>query len=82
MIKNENARIEKASNEKSTQYHEPTSCNKCGGERCNDIKQTDHIDCRMSECETTCRKCGHKDYWAYGWFESGQYIESKCKTYE
>ena len=60
-------------------YHCHGSCNKCGGNNNYDV--TDSIDGRMLECKTECRECGFTDYWAHGFFESGQEMESRCKTY-
>ena len=60
-------------------YHCHDSCNACGEN--NDVTVTDTMDGRMMECRTVCRDCGHTDYWAHGWFESGQEMESKCATY-
>ena len=60
-------------------YHCYDSCNKCG--EVNDYNVTDSLDGRMMECKTKCKACGFEDYWAHGWFESSQEIESKCKTY-
>lgn len=62
-----------------TEYHCYDSCNACVG--VNAYEVTDSIDYRIMECETECKECGHKDYWAHGWFESGQEMESKCRTY-
>jgi hypothetical protein len=65
---------------KPINYHCNDSCNKCGN--CNNtIKVTDTLDGRLMECKTTCKSCGFQDYWAHGFFESSQEIESKCKTY-
>jgi uncharacterized protein with PIN domain len=55
------------------------SCNACGCE--NSVTVVDRIDYRPTETITVCKKCGHKDYWAYGHFESSQYIVSKCRKY-
>ena len=63
-----------------TIFHNKNSCNKCAGK--NNIKTIDTDTGYISECETICTKCGHMDYWAYGFFQSGSEIESKCKTYE
>jgi len=60
-------------------YHCYDSCNKCTG--VNEYNVTDSLDGRMLECKTKCKDCGHEDYWAYGFFESSEYFESKCKTY-
>lgn len=61
------------------EYHDPGSCNKCGNE--NEITVTDSLEGRMLECNTKCKACGFEDYWAHGFFESSQEIESKCKKY-
>lgn len=49
-------------------YHNMSSCIICGG--INNIKQVDSIEGYISECETVCTKCNHKDYWAYGFYMS------------
>ena len=59
-----------------TLYDDPVSCNKCG-ER-NTISVVDTTDGVISECGTKCTVCGFEDYWAYGFFESG---EGLCKKY-
>ena len=62
-----------------TEYHEPSSCNKCKGLN----KFTNEVweESVMYETRTECTKCGHKDYWAYGFFESGSDMKSNCDTY-
>lgn len=60
-------------------YHNPNSCNKCSKE--NQVTVTDSLEYHMLECKTKCKSCGFEDYWAHGFYESGQEIESKCKTY-
>ena len=60
-------------------YHCHDSCNKCSG--VNDCEVTGSINGRMSECKTKCKDCGFEDYWAHGYFESGQEMQSKCNTY-
>lgn len=60
-------------------YHCIDSCNKCGG-----VNQTINpsLDERgVYESKTKCNDCGFIDYWAYGFYESSQEIESKCCTY-
>lgn len=46
------------------------TCPKCGGT--NEIKVKDRMEAWGSmlvpEYETTCRKCGHENYWAYGYY--------------
>ena len=43
-------------------------------------REIDTMNRVTCEAETECQDCGHKDYWVYGWFESGREIESKAKT--
>lgn len=62
-----------------TEYHHKESCNKCCGT--NNIVVTDFTDSFVSECETICSECGHKDYWAHGFFESGTEMKSNCRKY-
>lgn len=59
-----------------TDYHVTKSCNACGGD--NDVDWSDYVDSHPYEAKTKCNQCGHNDYWAYGWFESGI---GKCETY-
>jgi hypothetical protein len=61
-------------------YHCPDSCNICGG--VNEVTVRDSIDYRPIEMSTVCKNCGHEDYWAYGFFESGQHMVSKCRKYK
>lgn len=63
-----------------TRYHDPTSCNKCGGE--NDVSKHIRDEHGLSEAQTECLTCGHKDYWAYGYFEGNDEFPSKCDTYQ
>lgn len=63
----------------TTEYHCMGSCNKCAGE--NKIDTVDTINCHICEAKTECKDCGHKDYWAYGFFESGQDMVSNCAKY-
>lgn len=64
---------------KPTEYHCYDSCNKCCG--VNEFEVTDFVDGHIMECKTKCKDCGFEDYWAHGFFESGQEIESKCQKY-
>lgn len=64
---------------RAVEYHCYDSCNKCGGLNSYDI--TDTVDGHISECETSCVNCGFEDYWAHGFFESGESMESNCKKY-
>ena len=59
------------------EYDDYVTCNKCGAP--NEFTVIDTIDRTICEVETVCKKCKHKDYWAYGKFDSSQFIESKCK---
>lgn len=63
----------------TTKYHVPESCNNCRGE--NKVTQTSGDGGLMCGAETECKKCGHLDYWAYGFFESSSEMESNCKKY-
>lgn len=51
-------------------YDCPSSCNKCGGDN---IVHGDPFNTESSgECSTECKKCGFKDYWAHGFYESNE----------
>lgn len=60
-------------------YHDKYSCNICQGE--NEILDFYLDGGYISECETKCTRCGHKDYWVTGFFESSHYIKGNCKKY-
>ncbi len=60
-------------------YHCYDSCNACGEVNEVEAKALDGV--HIEEAKTKCKSCGHDDYWAYGFFESSQEMESKCKTY-
>jgi len=60
-------------------YHEPSTCNRCGG--ATTIRIKDHIEGTMCEAETTCRSCGFEDYWSYGFFQSSQEGYDLCCKY-
>lgn len=62
-----------------TDYHCPESCNKCRG--FNKYLKVDTGGGYLIEAETECTICGFKDYWAYGFFESGSEMVSNCETY-
>lgn len=62
-----------------TKYHCTRSCNKCCG--VNEVTNSSYDGSVVCEAETKCTTCGHKDYWAYGFFESSIDMESNCKTY-
>lgn len=57
-----------------------TSCNKCAGD--NQVTEvTQSEGGYILEAKTKCNDCGFKDYWAYGFFDSGQDMVSRCKRY-
>lgn len=60
-------------------YHCMDSCNACGD--VNEIIETWMIESYVVEAKTKCKKCGHDDCWAHGFFEGSQEMESKCQTY-
>lgn len=57
-----------------TQYHDPESCNKCGLMSNRFLRGNFHD----GEIDTKCVSCGHRDYWFWGFFQSG---EGKCATF-
>jgi len=63
-------------------YDDPYVCIQCGEEGGrNTIIEKDSIANTMCECETTCKKCGFKGYWAYGFHErQGVETESSFKN--
>lgn len=61
------------------QYHCYDSCNACG--ELNTLVNPSYDTAGLYETATKCLTCGHEDYWAYGFFESGSEMESKCETY-
>ena len=52
----------------SIDYDDKHYCQVCGNR--NYIKVIDMIGSDVSECETTCIKCGHNDFWAFGFFQT------------
>lgn len=64
----------------ATKYQVIDSCNACG-DGINEIHIISTIGGCVCEAKTVCNECGHVDYWAYGFFESGTEIISKAKTY-
>jgi len=62
-------------------YHKLESCNKCKGENDIEVIANDNGDGLVCEAKTKCQTCGFIDYWAYGYFESGNEIISNCETY-
>ena len=67
------------SRKQPVKYHNPDSCNKCKGTNC--FINPSYDSGLMSETKTKCEACGFSDYWAFGFFESGSEMESKCDTY-
>lgn len=65
--------------EGKTEYHEPTSCNKCG-ER-NEVDWFSIIEGFLCEAKTKYRECGFEDSWSYGFFESSTEMLSNCRKY-
>lgn len=64
----------------NAKYHVPETCNKCGN-RSNEFIAPSYEGCHFHETNTVCQYCGFEDYWAYGYFESGTEMVSKCKEY-
>lgn len=62
-----------------TTYDDMNSCNACGGDNCNDVTVRDTVEGIICEVDTRCKLCGNEDYWAYGTFESNQWLEGKAK---
>jgi len=55
------------------EYDSPGSCNACGGpNECKTEYTMDGPGTMPAEISTKCNACGFEDYWAYGYFESGQ----------
>lgn len=52
----------------SIKYDDKELCIKCSSP--NHVSVIDHDEGFISECETMCSICNHKDYWAYGFFQS------------
>jgi len=48
-------------------------CPVCDGN--NNIEIKDFMENIVMEVETKCTKCGHKDYWAFGLYESAEYYK-------
>lgn len=62
-----------------TTYHDPCTCNNCGD--ANDFRNPQYEESTLLETYTDCQNCGHKDYWAYGFFESGGDGYNSCRKY-
>ena len=60
---------------KKSKYHDLNLCIKCGED--NDVVVKDNIEMHISEAETECTFCDHKDHWAYGFFMSTSEPEEK-----
>ena len=71
-----------------TKYDRLDSCNKCGGLN-NECESnpffSDHCGGTKTICiggtKTICIDCGFEDYWAYGYYESGQDMVGMSKKY-
>ena len=63
------------SEEEKAIYHNPYTCNKCG--------EANWVfgDLREGEAWTECKYCAFSDHWSYGFFDSGEEMESNCKKY-
>jgi hypothetical protein len=48
-------------------YDDKYTCSLCNGT--NKIEVVDYMNSTVCECNTTCAKCGHKNYWAHGYFQ-------------
>lgn len=62
-------------------YDSKLSCNSCGSDSSNNAEIVEVIAGEICECKTVCAKCGHNDYWAYGFFESRGNGLNKAKKY-
>lgn len=66
------------SSAQTIEYHNYSKCIKCQAD--NNVKVTDTLDgWLIMEAETECKKCGHKNYWAHGWFQEFEY-EKECNA--
>lgn len=54
-------------NNNIVKFDKPESCNKCKGKNL----FFNHI---LNENQTICSECWFIDYWAYGYFECGSYM--------
>lgn len=52
------------------EYESVDTCPACSGN--NYVYIRDMLNYTICEAETTCKQCGHKDYYAYGFYESGR----------
>lgn len=62
-------------------YHKLGSCNNCKSEN-TVVTPTQTDGGYISEAKVYCEDCKFGDYWAYGFYESGKDMESKCEQYE
>lgn len=62
-----------------TKYNCYQSCNRCGLDT--KITNTDGENGVVYECQTECRTCGFKDFWAHGFFKSGEDGFNKSEKY-
>jgi hypothetical protein len=52
----------------SPEYDNKDKCPMCGS--INNIINPEFDGSYLSECDTRCKKCGHEDSWAYGFYQS------------
>ena len=52
----------------SVKYKSASCCPKCNEP--NDMQVVEFAQSHVAEAYTVCRKCNHKDYFAYGFYES------------
>lgn len=62
------------------EYDDKYECQKCGGT--NKIGRGSTDGGYISVCFTECSECGHKDFWAYGHFESENKVEIFKQKYD
>ena len=48
------------------QYDNENHCPKCGS--LNEVTIIESFRKGVTEAETVCSHCGHRDHWAYGWY--------------
>jgi len=60
----------KTQSKQASKYDDYHLCQLC--KEVNSLNIKDSINHDICETETTCTKCGHKGYWAYGFYESNK----------
>lgn len=80
-IENSKEHIQKPTDSTKAQYHVLGSCNNCRS-RNTDVEMISIDGGSISEARLYCNSCGFEDYWAYGFYESGQDMESNCEKYD